>query len=377
MARSGDGKDAAGSQEPRSALASAFSEEAPQPGPANGLMDIPGLSVGHAEAEPPARSGVTVIRCAGLWPASVDVRGGGPATRETDLLAPSATVAAAHALVLSGGSVFGLAAADAVVRRLSAEGVGLQPSPGDPPVPIAPAACLYDLPLSAPGAAPPPDYGALAEGALANAASRASESAVGSIGAGRGARAGLHPGGLGEASLVWPSGLRVAALVAINPVGSPYRDGDPSTGVFWAWDLERRWRGAPEFGGARPDPARAAPSAPFPPDAKFQVSADLGAGPAGPQLNTMLAAVATSAPLDAPALHRVAIMAQDGFARAVRPAHTSFDGDTVFALAPPAAAGSQAGVSSSPALVSLIGAAAADCVARAICRGVHAARGGG
>ncbi|MEL6977318.1 MAG: P1 family peptidase [Pseudomonadota bacterium] len=344
-------------------------------GPLNGLADIEGLRVGHAAAED-RPTGVTIVLCDALTPASVDVRGGGPATRETDLLRHGASVGAAHAILLSGGSVFGLAAADAAARRLSSQGVGLIPTPGAPPVPIAPAACLYDLPLAAAEgwSESGPPYARLAEAALDNAKKdgRAAPR-LGAVGAGRGARAGAYPGGLGEASLDLGGGLVVAALTAANPVGSPYMSDGRS---FWAWPLERAWRGAPEFGGARPVAETSAPAPPHPNDAKLPADAAtlLQAAPAtrAPlSLNTALSIVATNAPLTSAELHRVAVMAHDGFARAVRPAHTPFDGDTVFALGtgrgptPPAA--------KRLALVGLIGAAASDCLARALCRGVHAA----
>lgn len=337
------------------------------PGEKNGLADVAGLRIGHAEAAGLA-TGVTLVLCDRLTPASVDVRGGGPAGRETDALRPGASVGAAHAIALSGGSVFGLAAADAAAAALSAAGIGLEVRPGAPAVPIVPAACLYDLgDLGGRWDGAPP-YAALGAAALADARARGAEAPrLGSVGAGRGARAGRWKGGSGEASLDLGEGLLVAALAAVNPVGSPYL---PDGRVFWAWPLEREWRGAPEFGGARPSEASAsAPLDPFPEDAKL--SGDLSAG--APRLgeNTIIAVVATSADLSSAELSRVAAMAQDGLARAVRPAHTGFDGDTVFALgtgavAPPAAQRLHA--------VSLIGAAAADCLARAVARGVHAAR---
>ena len=346
------------------------------PGVLNGLADVPGLSVGHAEASFGA-TGATVLRCAALTPASVDVRGGGPAGRETDLLKPGASVGAAHAIVLSGGSVFGLAAAEGVVEALSRAGVGLAVSPGAPPVPIVPAACLYDLPLAAPsgwGDGGPP-YRRLGAAALADAEGSATGSETGSataeprlgpVGAGRGARAGAWPGGWGEASLDLGDGLIVAAGAAANPVGSPYM-GDGAS--FWAWPLERRWRGAPEFGGARPNANAIEPEPPVPPDAKFAMDPRIAAN--APSLNTIVAAVATSADLSCAELNRVAIMAQDGLARAVRPAHTGFDGDTIFALG---LGGRPLRGAERQPLVSLIGAAAADCLARAVARGVHAAR---
>lgn len=337
-----------------------------RPGGWNGLADVPGLSVGHAEATG-RRTGVSVIRCADLTPASVDVRGGGPATRETDLLAPEATVGAVHAVVLSGGSVFGLAAADEVVQALCERGVGLTPAPNTPPVPIVPAACLYDLPMAAPGGwgEEEPPYRRLGLEAL-DAASEG-PARLGAVGAGYGARAGAGPGGWGEASLELGDGITVAAGVAANPVGSPYMSDGRS---FWAWPLEREWNGAPEFGGARPGAGVAAAADPFPQDAKFAV--DLGGKGDAPSLNTAIAVVACNMDLAPRELRRIAAMAQDGLARAVRPAHTPFDGDTVFALG---LGGRSVPDDHRNAAVALVGAAAADCLARALARGVHAARG--
>ena len=189
-----------------------------------------------------------------------------------------------------------------------------------PPVPIVPSACLYDLPSAAPegwGAAGPP-YGALGAAALDDAVAALAtpcDPRLGAVGAGCGARAGARRGGLGEASLRLGGGLVAAALAAANPVGSPYMaDGES----FWAWPLERVWRGAPEFGGARPDPSAVGPADPFPADAKFVPDAEPGAGPAGPSLNTIVALVATNAALAPAELRRVAAMAQDGLSRAVR-----------------------------------------------------------
>lgn len=336
------------------------------PGPLNGMADVAGLRVGHAEASGLA-TGATVILCEALTPASVDVRGGGPAGRETDALRPGASVGAVHALALCGGSVFGLAAADAVATALSAEGVGLAPAPAAPKVPLVPAACLYDLAGLGDGWDGAPPYAALGAAALADAkAQGAGDPRLGAVGAGRGARAGTWKGGIGEASLDLGDGLVVAAIAAANPVGSPYMaDGR----CFWAWPLERDWRGAPEFGGARPGADPGPPLDPIPGDAKL--SPDLAAGAPTLGRNTIVAAVASTADLGSAELHRVAAMAQDGFARAVRPAHTGFDGDTVFALG---TGGATIPAAQRLHAISLIGAAAADCLTRAIARGVHHAQ---
>jgi L-aminopeptidase/D-esterase-like protein len=328
--------------------------QTPKPGPLNLITDVAGLKLGHATDEA-ARTGVTVLLCPGGWTAAADVRGGGPATREIDVLGLENLVGRAHAVCLSGGSVFGLAAADGVTAVLSAQGEGLPVTPGAPPVPIVAAACLYDLGNGgdkAWGAAPP--YRRLGEAAVAGAVDGAFP--LGAIGAGRGARAGSHPGGLGSASLQLSPGLVVGALAAVNPVGSVYMADGRS---FYAHPFEIDG----EFGGARPDPSLG-PEDPFPDHGRL-VGVDLQPGAA-----TTLCVVAVSAELSGPECKRVAMMAQDGLARAIRPAHTPFDGDIVLCVARGAVlpAGPERA-----RLVARIGAAAADTLARAIARGVHAA----
>lgn len=353
------------------------------PGPLNGVRDVGGVRVGHAHEDGPdgRGSGVTVVIFDRLTPLGVDVRGGGPATRETDLLRDGASVRGAHAVVFSGGSVFGLAAADAVAAGLSETGVGVRPTPQSPAVPIAPAACLFDLGAGAPWGVGGPPYARLGAAALAAARADAGrdDPDLGAFGAGRGARAGRGAGGVGEASLRFrppgtPGAVTVAALVAANPVGDPLMSpGDAP----WAWPLERVWRGAHEFGGRRPDPAEAAGPTLMPEGSK------LSEGAAAPRLNTMLALVVTDAPLQASRLTRVAAMAQDGFALSVKPAHTPYDGDIVFAAA---VADVEPAVPETPAAwrgvdlvatTTWVGAAAAECVARAVARAVFAAREAG
>ena len=184
-----------------------------RPGPKNLITDVAGLKVGHATNES-VRTGVTAVICAGGWTAAVDVRGGGPGTRETDALAPENLVARAHAVVLAGGSVFGLAAADGVTAALSTQGIGLQLRPGSPAIPIVPCAVLHDLSNGGDknwGLSPPyRDLG------LSAAAAAQRDFALGSIGAGRGALAGMRKGGIGSASLDCHEGLMVGALVAVN-----------------------------------------------------------------------------------------------------------------------------------------------------------------
>lgn len=329
----------------------------PKPGPRNDLTDVAGLRVGHA-TDATARSGVTVVLCPGLTTAAVDCRGGAPATRETDAMAPDRLIGGAHAIVLSGGSVFGLAAADAVATRLSARGVGVSLRPGAPPAPLVPAASLYDL--AAPGAKDwggSPPYARLGAEALAAAEGACGAAiALGAVGAGRGATAGRLKGGIGAASLDLGDGVTAAALVAVNSFGATVM---PETGCFWAWPFEIEG----EFGARRP-PADAPPAIdPAPADAKAPQ----------PGANTTVGVVATNAALSRPELQRLSMMAQDGLARALRPAHAPFDGDTLFALATAAAPLCPQDASRDLALTRL-GTAAADCVARAIARGVHAAR---
>ncbi len=310
--------------------------------------------MGHATDEL-VRSGVTTVVCTGAWPAAADVRGGGPGGRETDALAAENLVGRAHAVVLAGGSVFGLAAADGVAAALSVQGVGLQFRPGTPPIPIVPAAVLHDLSNGGDknwGTAPP--YRDLGIRALDAAAG---EFTLGAVGAGRGAMAGLLKGGIGSASLDLGEGLIAGALVALNSVGSALM---PDGSTYWAWAFELNG----EFGGGGPPPRAMDASDPAPESSRLAAIGRLQAG-----ANTTLGVVACNADLTTAECKRVAMMAQDGIARAVRPAHTLYDGDTVFALA--------SGAVRLPtderraASIGRLGSAAADCLARAIARAVH------
>lgn len=323
----------------------------PKPGPRNLITDVPGLKVGCVEDEA-VRTGVTVVLCPEAWTAAVDVRGGGPAVRETDTLRPENSFSKAHAICLSGGSVFGLGAADGVASALSNRDVGVRITAGTPAIPIVPAACLHDLSNGgdkAWGLTPP--YRELGMRAVEAAAE---DFPLGPVGAGRGAMAGLRPGGLGSASIDLGGGLIVAALVAANPVGSAYMaDGE----TFWAWPFEIDG----EFGGRRPGTLAPAIE-PLPDDSKLGARLIAGA-------NTTLALVATTADLSTAEAQRMAMMAHDGMARAVRPIHTPFDGDVVFGLASGACA-----LGDDPmrgVLRTRIGSAAADCLARAIARAVY------
>jgi L-aminopeptidase/D-esterase-like protein len=328
-----------------------------KPGPLNLITDVPGLAVGNMTDER-VRSGVTTLLCPGGWRAAVDVRGGGPGVRESETLAPENSVGRAHAIVLAGGSVFGLGAADGVAAVLSERGEGLEIRQGIRPVPIVPSAILFDLGNEgdkAWGAEPP-----YREMGAASVAAAGRDFALGSVGAGRGAMAGTRKGGLGSASLDLGDGLIVGALVAVNPVGSVVM---PDGETFWAWPFEID----EEFGGRRP--GEHAPAIdPSPEHSRLAALGRLSEG-----ANTTIAVVACSADLSGVECKRLAMMAQDGLARAIRPAHTPFDGDTVFAVA-----GGQVSLGEEPlrkAWLARLGSAAADCLARAIARGVYAAEG--
>jgi L-aminopeptidase/D-esterase-like protein len=301
---------------------------------------------------------VSVLLCGGDWRTGVDVRGGGPGTRETEALAPENLIGRAHALVLAGGSVFGLAAADGVAAALSARDVGLHLRPGSPAIPIVPAAVLHDLGNGgdkAWGLEPP--YRPLGISALKAAAP---DFALGSVGAGRGAWAGLVKGGIGSASIDLKNGLIVGALVALNSIGSALM---PDGKTFWAWAFEAN----KEFGGAAAPGTNMDLSDPAPDESRL-----LPLGRLQPGTNTTLGVVACSADLTTAECKRVAMMAHDGIARAVRPAHTPFDGDTIFSIASGAvtlAENLQRG-----SHVGRIGSAAADCMTRAIARAVYHSR---
>jgi L-aminopeptidase/D-esterase-like protein len=313
-----------------------------QPGPRNAITDVPGLRVGQAE-DKTAWTGVTVVLPDAPAIAACDIRGGGPGTRETDLLAPSAMVERVHAICLAGGSAFGLDAASGVMEYLAARGIGFPV--GTARVPIVPAAILFDLLNGGDKTWITPPYRALAIHACEQASL---DIAQGNAGAGYGAKAGRLKGGLGTASLRVGADW-VGALVAANPVGSVLHPGSSS---FWAWPYEQ----LAELGGQVP------PSLPI-------ASLTAWTDTALPQLgaNTTLAVVATDAPLTKADAQRVAIMAQDGLARAIRPVHTPFDGDSVFTLS----TGDGSGVD--PYRLARLGQAAADCVARAVARGVYEA----
>ena len=311
----------------------------------NLLTDVPGLAVGNAD-DPTLRSGVTVVLCEEPAIASCHVMGGAPGTRETDLLAPEQLVERIDAIVLSGGSAFGLDAASGVMAGLAEAGRGFVV--GKARVPIVPAAILFDLLNGGDknwGAEAP--YRHLGRAALDAAADTF---AIGSAGAGAGATTANLRGGLGSASVRLPGGATVAALVAVNAVGQATVGDGPH---FWAAPFEI---GA-EFGG------RGLPH-PFPPEA----TAFALPGGGSPGENTTIAIIATDARLTKAEAKRLAIMAHDGFARALWPAHTPIDGDIVFALST-----GRVPLGESPSAMIELGAAGAACMARAIARGIYEA----
>jgi L-aminopeptidase/D-esterase-like protein len=319
----------------------------PIPGKYNALTDVEGILVGHY-TDKDAASGVTVVICAEGAVTGVDVRGSAPGTRETDLLAPTNVVEKAQAVVLSGGSVFGLAVADGVVRWLAKKGFGFPLDKGHV-APIVPAAVLYDLDRGADFV--PPICAEWGEKACREADS--GPVACGCVGAGTGAWAGSIKGGIGTASRILSSGITVAALAAVNSGGSVI---NPGTGRPWEIQLEVEQ----EFGR---EGKRAVQLPPLP--------------QAAPAQNTTIAVVATDAILTKAQSQKLAQMAHNGLARAIRPAHTMFDGDTVFCMATgkrelPEIPGF---FSASRAQgVSDMGHALADCMSRAIITAILKAR---
>lgn len=319
-----------------------------RPGPKNRITDVAGLMVGNA-TDHALRSGVTVVLCEEPAIAAVQVLGGAPGTRETDLLEPHNTVQTVDAVALSGGSAFGLDAASGVQAGLREVGRGFAVGPHR--IPIVPAAILFDLMNGGDknwGRYPP--YRELGYAALAAAAE---EFETGSAGAGTGALTATFKGGLGSASSVLDSGFTVGALVAVNALGSA-TVGDSRH--FWAAPFEEDG----EFGGL-------GLPAPFPPEARLPRT-KMSRNPTGTE-NTTIAVIATDAILTKAEAKRLAIAAHDGLTRALWPAHTPFDGDLVFALAT-----GRSGRTPAPEDFVELGAAAASTMARAIARGVHDAK---
>lgn len=312
------------------------------------ICDTPGILVGH-DTLLDAATGCSVVVCAAPAVGAVDVRGGAPATRETDLLSPMCMVREVHAVTLAGGSAFGLEAASGVARALEERGVGFDV--GVTRVPIVPAAALFDLGVGQAHVRPD-----AASGARALAAATGGPVAQGCVGAGTGATIGKTAGpdwavkaGIGSASAQTDAaqgGYTVGALVAVNAVGDIY---DPESGLFVA--------------GARH------------PSGRGWLRQDAASQTARPSLfpgaNTTLAVVATDAPVNKADLTKVAQMAHDGFALAIRPTHTPFDGDIVFALSTGASAATAQPCL--PTLLTLLGALAVQTVSRSIVRAVRAA----
>lgn len=311
------------------------------PGPRNLITDVTGLMVGNAQDDR-VKSGVSVLVGNAPFAAGLSVMGGAPGTRETDLLAPDKSVEDIDALVLSGGSAFGLAAAQGVMEALHDAGRGVQILSAR--VPIVPAAILFDLLNNGDKKWAQNPYPDMGRAALAQASDQFQ---LGSTGAGTGAQTGQHKGGLGSASLVLDNGMTVGALVAVNPLGSVTT---PSGRHFWAAPFEV----GSEFGGLGPDPSVGLQ--PLPESRKLHAMEQHG--------NTTIAIVATDAALTKAQCTRMATAAQDGMARAIVPSHTPMDGDLVF------------GVSTrdkpllTPFDAQALGHAAALCLSRAIARAV-------
>jgi D-aminopeptidase len=309
----------------------------------NLVTDVPGLRVGHA-GDAKLGSGATAIVFDAPVVASVDVRGGGPGTRETALLDPAQTVEGIDAIVLSGGSAFGLDAASGVQAYMREQGRGFRIR--DALVPIIPAAIMFDLLNGGDknwGRYPP--YRELGYEAAKIAAI---DLALGSFGAGLGATTANLKGGIGSASALTNDGITVGALVVVNAVGTTVIGDGPH---FWAAPFEHN----NEFGG-RKWPAQILP-------------ADLALrAKGGPAENTTIAVIATDAKLNKSQCNRLAVMAQDGFARAIYPVHTPLDGDVIFA----AATGAKPLEDPYYGLAGL-GMLAANVMARAIARGIYEA----
>ena len=315
------------------------------PGPRNLITDVAGLRVGNAE-DHAIKTGTTVLVGDRPFIASVDIMGGSPGARETDLLAPDKLVEDIDALVLSGGSAFGLDAASGVTDALRKQGRGFKVETAS--VPIVPGAIIFDL-LS--GGAKDWDvnpYRRLGHQALATAAA---DFALGTAGAGTGALTANLKGGLGSASLVLPSGHIVGALVVANPTGS-VTVGD--TAHFWAapFEIDGEYGGWGPFGGTVP----------------FAQSARSKRDWVGPIASTTIAIVATDAVLTKAQAKRLAVAAQDGIARGASPSHTPVDGDLVFSVA-------TCEKPVDPAIVNIlhIGHAAAVCLSRAMARAIYLA----
>ena len=320
------------------------------------ITDVPGVLVGHFQRHGRGwRTGTTVVRVDGGAMASCDVRGGGPGTRETDLLDPIAMIDRVQAICLSGGSAYGLAAAHGVMRWHEEHRAGFPVGP-DPShvVPIVPAAVIFDLGRGGVFTNRPDD----AFGYRACAAARSGAVAMGSVGAGTGAVSGGLQGGVGTASITLESGIVVGALAVVNSAGQVI---SPVTGLPYFHEGIRLRR---------------------PPAAQRQALIEATRIPPTP-VNTTIGVVATSATLTKPECRKMAAVAHDGLARAVRPVHSLFDGDTIFCLSTAEHtidADEQPGyrrLHTRPGVVNTLLAAAADCFALACTRAVIEAKSSG
>jgi L-aminopeptidase/D-esterase-like protein len=320
------------------------------------ITDVPGVLVGHHQRRGRGwRTGTTVVRVDGGAMASCDVRGGGPGTRETDLLDPIAMIDRVQAICLSGGSAYGLAAAHGVMRWHEEHHAGFPVGPGaEHVVPIVPSAVIFDLGRGG-DFTHRPDEGF---GYRACAAARSGAVPMGAVGAGTGALAGGLQGGVGTASITLAGGMVVGALAVVNAAGQVI---DPATGLPWFHDRVRLRRPFAAHRDALLEATRLPPT----------------------PLNTTIGLVATSAALTKPECKKMAGVAHDGLARAIRPVHSMFDGDTIFCLSTaqhPIAAQSQPGLrrpDTRPGIINTLLAAAAECFALACTRAVIEARSSG
>jgi L-aminopeptidase/D-esterase-like protein len=319
-------------------VSAAVAQTLPQnPGPKNAITDVPGIEVGHHTVTngTGGMTGTTVILARGGATAGVTQRGGAPGTRETDVLKSEKALVTAHAVVLSGGSAYGLAASDGVMTCLESQGIGTPVGNGSI-VPLVPSAIIFDPGRCAPFTFRP-------DASFGDAACRAASSGpvqMGNVGAGAGARSGGVKGGLGTASAVLPNGVVVGAIVSVNSAGRTF---DAATGDFFAGYIN-----------SAADATIIAQAA-----NELEHNELLRA--------TTVAVIATNARLTKAQANKVAQMADDGLARAIRPAHGTGDGDTVFALA--------TGTVTTNPNINQIGGAAADVLSRAIIRAIRAADG--